>query len=516
MAQLIRVNRWDEKDPNMKMEYKERAPNLETIYREVVVLINETSASLLLNERLHGISKNGKHWFKFSTPKKVIYTIKKDVRGENAGRIYFKEGRSFTNASQDVVRSISSVLMDSPNGEGFDIFSIAIRDVAARNGVPIPLGNSITSPTFMYPVLSHLKMPKLYAPRISNTITRHASTNDLGVFVYRAFGKTRYRKDLVKAVAGLSSMTVFTLGYSFRGLVPIDWIIDFYRKFAGKDPHNISHGDFLEDIHKGLRFLSQKQVRKLFKLIQANLMHTSKMELQDTIASIGGIGDEKYTENLHDIKFTTIKEAHDKFSTYYRLAAEISKNAKFAEPLELTSLSKDLTEVDSPDHTIRVIPAKYPKDLIEWGGKMGHCIASYTSDAIYGRGTYAGIYKNGELIGNVEFKRDKLSQIFGEYNRLIPNDILVEVAERFMEAGIDFKDIRGAYGFRDFELTDEFRELSKKYDTSNTNVEVRGPVDYPAGGWEHAGWAVPNGQLYVGPAGQQPFVPNLIFDGPRA
>ena len=79
-------------------------------------------------------------------------------------------------------------------------------------------------------------------------------------FTRRAFGKTRYRRDLVKAVASATLKDVEN-AWQFRGLVPIDWIVDLLRgrQWEGRN----SHQNIISIPRRHLKHLDQRSLRRL-------------------------------------------------------------------------------------------------------------------------------------------------------------------------------------------------------------------------------------------------------------
>lgn len=79
-------------------------------------------------------------------------------------------------------------------------------------------------------------------------------------FTRRAFGKTRYRRDLVKAVASATLQDVEN-AWQFRGLVPIDWIVDLLRgrQWEGRNARQ----NAISIPRRHLKHLDQRSLRRL-------------------------------------------------------------------------------------------------------------------------------------------------------------------------------------------------------------------------------------------------------------
>lgn len=107
------------------------------------------------------------------------------------------------------------------------------------------------------------------------------------------FGKTRYRKDLVKAVGNATLYELF-IAWQFRGLVPVDWIVEFLRSMHGgrseestklKRRHDCHTTTYKSVIRPHLRNLDQRSLRRILKEIPTMPQFQLNVLLQDT----GGI-----------------------------------------------------------------------------------------------------------------------------------------------------------------------------------------------------------------------------------
>lgn len=506
MGQYIRIMRWDEKEPDMGIKHRADGSrrminsSVETLYKELVVFTGETSVQYLYNERLHGISKNGKHWFKFSTPRKIIYTIKPNAYGEMVGQFYKKEGRTFINISQNVDGNLQRMVGKyTTSSIGSDIFAAQIRKVAQAHAINVDDTISIYDQTFVYPVLRNLQLGR-YAHGLPNEITRYAGTTDLGVFVSRAFGKTRYRKDLVKAVANLRSMNVFMLGYSFRGLVPIDWIIDFYRQYANKTYGCFNSEHFGISNRKVLYKLPEKQVKKLFKMLsdKNEINHTSNRDISDIFISLFSIYEEDLYEGIEHLKFTSLKEAHDKYATFAHVAQEKKRNAHFMEPLKKLPLAEQIDAIPYEDgEGIRLVTASRAMDLVEWGAMMGHCIGSYTRQALRGEGVFGAVVQHGKVIGNFHFgtTNERMIQVFGKHNQTLDADILIRMFELLIDhTELHYNNLSSASGCQHAYRDPRAKVLSSKSLNKTTKrvgnafVELNGAVHHVNEAWAQLGY----------------------------
>lgn len=491
MKQYIRVRRWAEQEANMDMKWGVSEP-IETLYKELVIFTGETSVQYMYNERLHGVSKNNKHFFKFQTVRKVIYTIKPNAYGEMVGKFYLKEGKGFRNVTNNLYNALHGMTGRYSNSiVGTDVFAAQVRKVSQAHAINVDDTISIFDRAFTYPVLRHLEPG--YEDGYPSAITRYAATNDLSVFVRRAFGKTRYRKDLVKAVANLTSVNVFMVGWSFRGLVPIDWIITFYKKYAKKNPRVFSNEVFLNDMRKILYKLPKKQLHKLFHLLSSEPNSMTGMAIRDIFTSLDAMYTNDLYKGVEDLKFTSLTEAHDKLATFVRVEQTKKRNAHFLEPLQLTDLAKQLLDIEYPDNAdIRLKPAMCAMDLVEWGAQMGHCIGSYTHDAINQKGTFGAILQHGKVIGNFHYNNayGSMGQIFGKHNQRLDNDILIAVFKLFVEnTFVSYKNLLNVAGARMVYNDPRMLEMKKAFEKEEHDKRtVSYQVTAPEGAMANLAW----------------------------
>lgn len=480
MGNYIRIRRWDEKEPNMDVDQRSSGSQhafIETLYHEIGVLVGETTVQYVYIERIHGVSVNNKHFFKTRNLSKIIYSIRPNAYGEMAGKFYLKDGKNFFNISQ----TLSTNRLDikgkpSTYTIGIDIFAAQVRKLAMAKAINVDETISIYDPAFTYPVLHHLHSDRV--PAYPTAITRYAATNDLSKFVYRVFGKTRFRKDLVKAVANLFSGDVFMFGYWFRGLVPIDWIIGFYQKYAGKNPQSFNTTYSLSDMHKVLYKLPKKQVHKLFNLLITDYSDTHSHIIDGLLYTLESIYYSDLYSGIEGIKFTSLKEAHDKYSTYLRIEETKKRNAEFLKPLTKTSLAHKIDSIEYPANSdIKLKTADCAMDLVEWGGIMNHCIGSYAHEAINGNGTFGVILQNDKPIGNFHYSHagDNLYQMFGKHNQELPVEVIVSVFKTLVEnTYIGYDNIRKCSGARTAISDPRIQALKTKTAPTNNDFDESG------------------------------------------
>jgi hypothetical protein len=94
-----------------------------------------------------------------------------------------------------------------------------------------------------------------------------------------------------------------------------------------------------------------------------------------------------------------LKELHDKISRdYLRIKAEAERL-----PISYTDDEKNTMQIFVEDMELRL--AVDTSDLVIWGGTMKNCIASYSEKAVQKTSYLLGIYRNNNLLYNMELAR---------------------------------------------------------------------------------------------------------------
>lgn len=247
----------------------------------------------------------------------------------------------------------------------------------------------------------------------------------------RLFGKTRYRRDLVKAVAQ-TNLPTLSFAWQFRGLVPIDWIVTMLRE------RRIPSGWCMPLIRPHLRELDLQSLRNLIRDVPRD--HLVLFDLIRYPASAG-------LPRIHNWS-----ELHDQVIEHAVVFVDaFTKNGTPRKPIRLPAYAAALA-ADLPSGA-RIEIARHEDTLWVWGKQMRHCIGSYGRDMRSGRSLLGAVYDTGDRLrgnfevvvsGDAETRRDpvsgdpvaepapvqlRLSQFLGFKNSIVPDPLHGEVIE---------------------------------------------------------------------------------------
>jgi hypothetical protein len=239
--------------------------------------------------------------------------------------------------------------------------------------------------------------------------------NSLRDMVEVLFGKTRYRKDLAKAVAQSFPQAIM-MGVDFRGLVPIDWIIDFLRN----NRRVLSYPVKYPSVRNILLRLDRRSYPALLReqLDWATLLHVC-----DVTSGYNQYGVEvppqriRSWEQFHNLIWQQIRDNETSLSSI------VPKDA----PIPLTDLAQQLSGLTVDGYTV-VVPER-AEELYVWGHEMRNCIGGYAKLVLHegSKETLGAITSNGRVVVNFEVHDGKLRQFLGKCNQDPP----VEIAKKF-------------------------------------------------------------------------------------
>lgn len=135
----------------------------------------------------------------------------------------------------------------------------------------------------------------------------------------------------------------------------------------------------------------------------------SNVELQDTLI--------QWYPNRDKIalppEYNTLKKIHDYVSKEYRKLQ--TKDYSICDKIDAKLIERlDGTQVED----LKIIIPKTHYELIEWGNRQHHCIASYAKSMRDGHCLLLGIERNGELLYNLEIRDHKVEQFRGKNNSI--------------------------------------------------------------------------------------------------
>jgi hypothetical protein len=379
---------------------------------------------LVTSHKFTGINnKTGQRWFRWENSTNYSF-----VRNPNTGHVFSRvssgKGRTrrhFTN------NGMTQIFLHAPAREaikerfGFeewhDAYPLAehfygrARVAGAGGGHAVGTGHLLAGPEC---IATNLFLP--------------LQKKDVFEMTTFAFGKTRYRKDLVKAVAQADPNAV-AIAIDFRGLVPIDWIINFLRN----NPRD----------ERGAPPVSVPSIREyLFPLEPRSLRRLLQTEVGPQQAgSLYGINDVVRSARTRPQPgfVRTWGEFHDNIYGIRRgdnrwQARNLGEDSRYSGDIKVITKAKPLENLQIG--TMTVVLPEHTSVLQAWGSEMRNCIGSYGSHAIGGHSILGGIYEGDKLIANFEIKKDgTLKQLLAKCNQPMPKDKRDAVVDKFKELG---------------------------------------------------------------------------------
>lgn len=344
---------------------------------------------------------SGKSYARFSLNSCLILKKKQYKDGTPRYHAYLKTGKTRYSPSnfQDVTPKIGTTSGHFAGNTEQRAIAIAAFFRAIDHDA-LPMGTEFLK--LAYPMLNENPAWR-WAPGMGTALRK----SDTRSFIEAAFGKTRYRKDLVKAVAASNSLEKVAQARVWRGIVPIDWIVD---GIAQSVPSNriLDNAMNLAHLRKLLPMVDQGSRKRL--LMQSMTNDRGSHFMSDTLRSVDTIF--QSGDSLEYIgRVDGWRSLHDTVATQARLAVNanrpVPQSAEVYKILDGVSTSGGLT----------LVSAKDTDDLIYWGGQMNNCIGSYSHEAVNSSTCLFGIYDKEDLVGNMEVDpTGRVQQIVGKFN----------------------------------------------------------------------------------------------------
>lgn len=361
-------------------------------------LITVDSDCITVNEGVQktGLSKSGKQWgrwenhatfFSMRSGRLKIYSASK-IKGR--GRIFRDQTAGYFSLPQSHKWSpYKSAVAET--------FWPEFAAMMNRNGVAVDEGELDFKGVqrLAYPVLS-LKDEW----RAVQGISAGLRSSDIRGLVEGSLGKSRYRKDVAKAVVNSTSLNGLAVASSLKTVVPVDWLIPVIASFR----HEIMWNR--DEFRALMTRLPDHQKRLLLADMgntQPNGVRT--MWITDSLRSIHQMppGDLP--------RATTWREFHDILVPRARALGSYRENQEIPQK----GVSKKLDGLTTAGLELR--SAKDTHELVRWGEEMSHCIGSYGGDAVRGASHLFGLFEGEKMIANLEVAPGgRVRQFYGRFN----------------------------------------------------------------------------------------------------
>lgn len=364
----------------------------------LTLLVKDDMVGVKESQLVRGTNRySGKTYARFKDTSNVFYSWR-----NGRLRVYSKNGKAIRDVTHlYAVRGLVSLRQEGD-----------LRD----RGFEMALGKTYAEAVDEhYPLLGYF--------RGAPGIMAYLAQPNVQEFTREFFGKSNYRKDLVRRVAGLSenlraesASTVLLTAKSLNNLVPIDWLIAWME--TGDKDRGLSFGrlPFWTDPNprKGramFRTADQKQLRRLLKDQKPALTG-----LNDSANDFHRLRDADPGYRLSALQFGTFRELHDVLA---RDATRIQYPRK-----EISYKGKG-GKLPGDYGDIKIVAPQDTHDLLDWGTYMSNCISGYGNRAAEGSTLLYAVMEGDRMVANMELdpRTGDIRQLLGKYNDHVPREI---------------------------------------------------------------------------------------------
>jgi hypothetical protein len=380
------------------------------------VFADDNSVALVTSNKYTGMNKAGKRWFRWENATNISL-----VRHPNTGHVFSRSSSGRGRLRRHLTNfGTTNIFLYEPAREaikerfGFEVWHDAYP--LTGDGRAISTGPLLAGPES---IATNLWLP--------------LQKNDVFEMTTFAFGKTRYRKDLVKAVAQADPNAI-AIAIDFRGMVPTDWIINFLRN----NPRNEQRGAPPVSVPSIRQYLFPLEPRSLRRLLQTEVgpnQAGSLYGISDAVRSPRTRPQPGFVRNwgeFHD-NIYGIRRGDNRWQ-----ARNLGEDQRYVGDIKVVTKAEPLDNLQIGTMTV-VLPG-HTDMLRVWGSEMRNCIGSYSAHALGGHSILGGIYEGDKLIANFEIKKDgTLKQLLGKCNQPMPKDKRAAVVDKFNELGYTCK-----------------------------------------------------------------------------
>lgn len=410
------------------------------------------------HQHLKGVSKSNKVFFRTETPNMVVVKAKKTKAGETRINIYSTVVKRYRHhpSVRDVRCITHSVdLTWRALGQGNKVLDAVAEFIEQHTGRPVERRSGSGIVASILPGIKLWHQPTPYEGRGPdfniNLITDGLRHDNIHNIVKALYGVTNYRRDLVKAVAS-ARLDYINMLYVFKGIVPIDWMIEALNASPRRDDRNVHAATSLnrESARNFRRVVKQMSgPRRRALILGLARGETNRMLISDTFSAFK----QRVDVNDETRAARTFRELHDAVYNmrraqghYYAAPVQEVKPIK----IKKTAIAKAVEALEIEG--LRFVCPETSELMQEWGNYMHNCIGSYAYSAKSGAGVYVGVYQGDTLVANLELKPTSetnfdLRQILGKYNRDLDKDLYDQIVLGLLSIGMNEKTEKSAWGY---------------------------------------------------------------------
>lgn len=393
---------------------------------KMTMIVKDDCVSLIQSEFITGLSSSGKVWYRWRDINCIYLSYRARGKGPLRLNMYRKESYKLsgkgivTRFRNDTARTVSFYPFDSFPAVTDAIIDLLLRhnlistaeadhyedlDMNISRYLCLDYAQRMVSQS-AFPILKTFSDRRTVVP---SGLTLAARENTIQDFVRVAFGKKRYRKDLVKACAN-SNLIAISFAREYRQYVPVDWLIDIL---------NTPRGQFRE-------LLPNPYTKEVLKDVP---IHRRRAFMLDSLSMswwyIKDISDMITGYNLgHVISVSkNFTDLHD------RLASEVRKLKTENREIIVSGYAEKFHNTVTASG-LRILAPEETETIHTWGDRMHNCIGSYAARAVNGKVFIGGVYSDNGLIGNFEISENgKLRQLLGKYNEELTQDLQTDILD---------------------------------------------------------------------------------------
>lgn len=319
-----------------------------------------------------------------------------------------------------IARGIPAKIIEAALAENLDSAMMHLSDLSLRD---IPA--EATTLQEIHDIMARrrrrqISSPDLLAvmnPRFVRVWNTSMPSEDVQTFTRTLFG-SQYRRDLVKAIAHCSPRTVY-IGWLFFGLVPIDWIIDFYRREINQGMYSVPGRHF----RKVISTLDESSRRKLLRLNGRELSNISRVGrdpraiIPTKIESVRRFGElyDRQEDRLAGLMTSLDIARTEKMSEADRRRMEEERRDQEHRSRIAQEQSERVNGVTKAGRRIEM--ATSFQQLAEWGETLDHCIADYANRL--GNDILGAVYEHDILAYTFHISEGVLFQLYGYKNHIL-------------------------------------------------------------------------------------------------
>lgn len=360
--------------------------------------LDEHRISLKKSDHAVGITKTGKKFSRYTPHSQLTLNFRPTLQ------VFY----SFRNRGMKKIYNITSTSVTRGMGADPELTPHLLERAHFLSEAPERTVNAWIWQRIAFPLLR--EAPHWDAVMGMAPALRQRSLSD---FTRVAFGGTRYRKDLVKAIAGAKNLNGTWLAHELKTTFPIDWLIPLVSATHHRTEEMRSIKSFMRALPSAVG------KRLLTGLGDGDL---GAFAVSDTLRSWSQITRLNPAYTLGDYRFTTWRDAHD------HLARELGKVERAERDIPQTKLAKRLHGKTADGLTL--VSPKTTWQLIDWGRDMHNCIGGYDHAAEAGSSVLFAVMRGDEMIGNMELTpQGAIRQLVGDHNRPLPTEVARTVYE---------------------------------------------------------------------------------------